>query len=409
MDETPTCARPGVHFTARTGWVNDPHGITVVDGRYHLFFQHVPTRTSWAPSCHWGHAVSDDLVTWAHRPIALAPGDGDDGIWSGSLTVDDAGHAMAFYTSVTVPGFGIGRIRTARPTDPGWNHWEKGGVVVDLPAELDAVAFRDPFVFRDGPGWRMLVGTALRDGTAAAASFSSPDLLSWSYDGLASARSGRVTDPVWTGTLWECPQLFEIDGSHVLITSVWEADVLHHVAYAVGDYDGARFLPRRWQRLTYGHSYYAPSFFRDDDGEPCLMFWMRGAGGPEHGWAGAHSVPHRLSLEDDRLVTRPHPKVLSRVASPAQSATSDSPVLLDWEPSRADLRITSGGTAPTILRRTGSGVEVASGDQHLTIPGDPSGHVPVLVDGPVLEVFLGPACFAIGAGADLEASASALT
>ncbi|MCL3776857.1 MULTISPECIES: glycoside hydrolase family 32 protein [unclassified Actinomyces] len=407
MDGAPTRTRPAAHFTAQSGWINDPHGISVVDGRYHLFFQHVPGRTAWAPGCHWGHAVSDDLITWEHRPIALAPGDGDDGVWSGSVTIDDAGEALAFYTSVSVPDFGIGRVRVARPTDPGWDHWEKGDVVVDLPTELDAVAFRDPFVFRDGSGWRMLVGTALRDGTAAAAAFSSPDRLRWSYDGLAAQRSRSVTDPVWTGTLWECPQLFEIDGSHVLITSVWDADVLHHVAYAIGRYEHNRFTPHRWHRLTYGDSYYAPSFFRDRDGQPCLIFWMRGVGGPAQGWVGAHSVPHQLSLEGGHLVTRPHPSLTARLTALNETAQTGSPALLDWDPSATTLSASSGGGTTTVLRRTATGTEVASDDQSLTIPGDPGRHVPVLVDGPVLEVFLRTGCFATSTDSDLTVSTTA--
>lgn len=35
-------SRPRIHFTATSGWINDPHGLSVVDDRYHLFFQHVP-------------------------------------------------------------------------------------------------------------------------------------------------------------------------------------------------------------------------------------------------------------------------------------------------------------------------------------------------------------------------------
>ncbi|MFT2568526.1 hypothetical protein ACMWP8_29135, partial [Escherichia coli] len=36
--------RPALHFTARSGWINDPHGITWRDGEYHAFFQYVPGR-----------------------------------------------------------------------------------------------------------------------------------------------------------------------------------------------------------------------------------------------------------------------------------------------------------------------------------------------------------------------------
>src|SRR4051812_33793269 len=105
--------RPLLHFTAETGWINDPHGITVKDGRYHVFYQYVPNSLVWAPNCHWGHAVGDDMFSLEPRPVALAPGEGDDGIWTGSLVTDDNGASRIFYTSVVQPGIGIGRIRTA--------------------------------------------------------------------------------------------------------------------------------------------------------------------------------------------------------------------------------------------------------------------------------------------------------
>ena len=119
-------ARPALHLTAREGWINDPLGLTYHRGLYHLFFQYVPGQNFWGPECQWGHAVSEDLLTWTERDIVLAPGDGDDGCWSGSLVVDDAGQATVFYTSIQLDDLNIGRIRTAQPDDEGWNTWRKG-------------------------------------------------------------------------------------------------------------------------------------------------------------------------------------------------------------------------------------------------------------------------------------------
>ena len=229
----------------------------------------------------------------------------------------------------------------------------------------------------------MLVGTSLQDGTAAAASFSSRDRLSWTYDGLAAQRSGSEVDPVWTGTLWECPQIFEIDGKHVLVTSVWEDDVLHYVAYAVGDYENGRFSARRWHRLTYGDSYYAPSFFRDRDGEPNLIFWLRGVADESSGWASAHSVPHRLTLVGDRLVAQPHPDVLDQIPTLEKNDDGLRPELLVWDPARGEARISSASKS-VILRGHEKGIEVIDGGERTLLPGAGDQLATLLVDGPVL-------------------------
>ena len=56
------------------------------------------------------------------------------------------------------------------------------------------------------------------------------------HDGVTLERSRDETDPVWMGALWECPQFVTVDGVEVMISSVWEADVLHYAGYATGSY-----------------------------------------------------------------------------------------------------------------------------------------------------------------------------
>ncbi|MDN4640025.1 glycoside hydrolase family 32 protein [Agreia sp. PsM10] len=381
-------ARPRWHFTPGSGWMNDPLALTWHNGRYHLFFQYVPDRTTWAPECRWGHASSPDLIEWTEHPVALAPGDGDDGIWSGSLAVDVAGRATIFYTAVSTPEFGVGRIRSATPVDDDWLVWTKGSVVVEAPP-LDLVAFRDPFVMRDGERWRMLVGTAIVGGEAAASSYVSDDLDSWSFDGLAASRSTSETDPVWTGALWECPQIFTIDGRDVMVTSVWQDDVLHYVAYAIGTFVDGRFDATAWGRLTYGDSYYAPSFFRDRDGLPCLISWMRGAIDAEVVRASALSVPHVLRLEGDTLVAAPHPTI----AQAASAALTSIAVGEEWTASSSD-------SALIIRREVDSVTCTWQGVETIVPTGD--GEVQVLVDGETVELFTGAALFGVGSASVFE-------
>lgn len=387
--------RPEFHLTAQQGWINDPHGITFRDGGYDSFFQYVPNSTVWAPNCHWGHARGDDLLSLRELPVAIAPGDGDDGVWTGSLVTDENGMTRVFYTSTSQPNIGIGRVRLATPVDDEWIEWTKGAFVVDAPPALDIVAYRDPFVIRDHDCWRMFVGAGLADGTATALSYRSTDLTSWDYEGVALERSTRETEPVWMGALWECPQIIEVDGRHVMVSSVWDDDVLYYAGYAVGSYADGKFTAESWGQLTYGPSYYAPSFFRDSEGRPCLTFWMRGVHDLEAGWAGAHSLPHVLTLEGDTLVATPHPDVEKYRRTGSEGTALD----IAWNPGEVgELEIENGsGVILKLAKADGQLTVTSDGEQWHMPAADP---IRVVVDAQAVEISSARAVGGVGVSGD---------
>jgi beta-fructofuranosidase len=379
--------RPLLHFTAERGWINDPHGITARDGGYDVFYQYVPDSTVWAPNCHWGHARGTDLLSLRELPVAIAPGDGDGGIWTGSIVSDDDGGARAFYTSTAQPDIGIGRIRVAEPVDDSWITWRKGDVVAEAPAGLDVVAYRDPFLKKEPEGWRMFVGAGDSAGKAMALTYTSPDLTTWTYEGIALERSTDEREPVWMGALWECPQIFEVDGRWVMVSSVWDADVLYYAGYAVGHYADGLFTAESWGRLTYGPSYYAPSFFRDADGRPCLTFWMRGVADIEAGWASAHSVPYVLGLDGDRLLAAPHPDLDGhREAQSASGSVDGLAADIVWSPGSDGSLVASGSAGGRLeLRHEGDLLVALTGEERHELPFD-GGEVRVVLDAQVVEV-----------------------
>ncbi|MGI6378395.1 MAG: hypothetical protein ACOX0H_00160 [Patescibacteria group bacterium] len=55
--------RPEYHYTPKTGWINDPNGLTYENGTWHLFAQHYPHDTIWEP-----HALDSCPQ---HRPAHL--------------------------------------------------------------------------------------------------------------------------------------------------------------------------------------------------------------------------------------------------------------------------------------------------------------------------------------------------
>jgi beta-fructofuranosidase len=401
--------RPALHFTPASGWINDPHGITARDGKYDVFFQYVPNRTVWAPDCHWGHATGSDLLTLTEQSVAIAPGDGDDGIWTGCI-VEDGDNTKAFYTATSIPDFGIGRVRVAHPADEEWDSWEKGDVVVRAPADLDLVAFRDPFIRRDGDIWRMFVGAAGSDGTAMALTYASPDLAAWEYEGVALQRHTSEREPIWAGALWECPQVFDLGGGAVMVSSIWDADVLHYAAYALGSFTDGQFTARQWGRLTWGDSLYAPSLFTDAEGELALSFWLRGITGD--GWAGAHSVPYRLRVSGERLVASPHPDVAAHRSAVSLDGTVPSLAAdIEWESSGGTLRVMSRGAVTATLHVADGEATVTTPSSTSTFPVDHA--MRIILDGPVLEISSDAGIFAAaiqpaGSGLHIAASSGSL-
>ncbi|NEM91119.1 glycoside hydrolase family 32 protein [Galbitalea soli] len=393
-----TAARPTLHFTAPSGWINDPLGLTFHGGRYHLFYQHVPGATDWAPQCQWGHATSDDLLSWSIEAAALEPGDGDGGCWSGSIALSPEGEATLFYTSVDDEAFDIGAARIARPapgSESSWERWVKGPVVAELAEGEESIAFRDPFVFHDGARWRMLLGSGRPDGTAVAYGYVSDDLTTWHYDGVFASRHSDDADGVWTGSVWECPQLVRVGHKWALLVSVWEPVRPHYSAYALGQIVDGRFVAETpWRRLSYGPCYYAGAVFRDADGTPGMIYWLRGVADPRSEWVGAHSIPHQLALIGDRLEVRLPSSVESRRGSGRPLAALDEhgmrvdgAVDIDWAHG-GSISLQEGLRNVFRLELTptldGVTLTATSDAGQWSVPS--SGPLRVVIDGPIVEV-----------------------
>lgn len=403
-EAAPDGRRPRVHFTAEDGWINDPYGVSWVGDRYHLFYQALPGRVTWAPNCGWGHAESVDLVHWTEVPPALEPQAFERGCWSGSVVLDDGDQPVLFYTRITGDDWSVGSVARAVGSADlrTWTTSRDDCVIPGPPAELAVHTFRDPFVFRHGAEWVMLVGAGLADG-GGVVQYRSADLRSWACDGLLCFRPNHPDDEVWTGAMWECPQLFPFGDRWVLLISVWDHDVLHYVAAATGDYDGRRFVPQSWQRLTYGACAYAMSAFLDRDGRRCTLSWLREE--PQNnptlvGRAGAHSVAAVLAGTDAGLLAlSPHPDLTSSARRHDLSAAleRDSRVACGSDAVELSFRPVPGLRLSIVDRGAERAVLdfTATGELQITRPGFDVGRVPVsaqsdldlVLDADLLEVF----------------------
>ena len=251
------------HYSRREGWLGNPCGLVFFKGRCHLFFQLNPAVPHYG-RMHWGHAISDDLITWEDLPIALSP-DSELSCNSGSAIVHD-GKIWIFYTSVSED---YKETVSAAYSEDGVN-FEKcvENPLVTMPLEGE-VKFRDPFVMRCGKGFRMITGAG-QNGIGKVLQFESDDLVNWNYKGelLSDGRFGSVI---------ESPHLVEADGKWVFIIQS-EKHVPVKVLFATGNYDGEKFIfddpDDPFKPVDSGEDFFNPVTAEDENGSAILMAWM---------------------------------------------------------------------------------------------------------------------------------------
>lgn len=405
--------------------MNDPNGLVFHDGEYHLYYQHHPHSTDFGPT-HWGHAVSNDLVSWSDLPIALHP-DERGHIYSGSVVEDQAGDAglghgalIAAFTHFT-PTSQTQSI--AGSTDRGRTFRSHPGnpVLAQPPGMVD---FRDPKVVRfggpDDGHWVMILAAGDH-----ARLYASADLVTWTYT------SSFVGAPDPGDGIWETPDLFVLpvddsDERRWVLTGgviVEGTGGTNGMRYWVGQFDGRTFTPDapgspRW--VDHGADFYAAqSWSHVPDGRRIWIAWMSNWAYarrvPAVGWRGQMTVPRELRLTRvDSAITlaqRPVRELLGRFDPPRRiraravleegaglirfgaSSAADSACGIELRWQSGEVRVVRDAAAGTLVVDRTAAADVGLGETYHTVrhaPLHPTGErveVEVLVDRWSLEVF----------------------
>ncbi|MBC2905954.1 glycoside hydrolase family 32 protein [Streptomyces sp. PSKA01] len=357
---------PAIHLRPPAHWLNDPNGLVFHDGHYHVYFQYNPNSARHA-DMHWGHFRSADLIHWELMPVALAPtpgGDDEGGVWSGNA-VSHEGRLTAFY-SARHPGRWHQPVTSAVSYDGGTTFTKRGRLLIPEAPE-GTTMFRDPYVWRDGDGWRMLVGAALKDGRGAALEYTSDDLDHWTYKGVFLARPPHpVPDGRNTEEGWECAQYAAFpDGTGAVLASAWDPEEGASCAiyWSGREQDGGgfrgsggRFSTGAPQLLDHGPDFYAPALLHAPDGRWLMWAWIweardeervgaASAWTDEAGWAGMLTLPRELTPgTDGTLIQRPARELLAlrgerRIAARGETS-ADHPTDLGEVSRSTDLTVT---------------------------------------------------------------------
>ncbi len=340
-------ARPRIHYTARSTWLNDPNGLIHRDGEWHLYYQTNPYGNAWG-SLSWGHAVSRDLVFWDEQDVALRATD-EVHYFSGSC-VDDRANTSGLGRGGVAPlvavftehyteassRFGTQAQGVAYSLDRGRTFTRYPGNPVLCRHSPD---FRDPKVTWVEPFGYWLM-TAVEATQNVVTFYRSENLLDWTL--LSEFGPANATAPTW-----ECPDLFPlvVEGTDtvkwVLIVSVNPGGLYggSGVQYFVGEFDGVTFTaavvdsldPRRYHWLDHGTDFYAAVTFNDAPaGRRVAIGWMSNWAyaqvTPTSPWRGAMAIPRELRLvaDGDRylLCQQPVPELSAVMAGDAGSKSS---------------------------------------------------------------------------------------
>ena len=309
--------RPAFHVTPPVGWMNDPNGFSIYQGKIHLFYQYHPYSTEWGPM-HWGHQMSEDLVHWQECAAALAPDEAYDkeGCFSGSAIETEEGHVLVYTGVVKDEDSASVRQNQCIAIGDGRDYKKtvKHPVITGdmLPEGFSRADFRDPKIWKDEDGYYLVAGNLDEDGNGQIVLFSSANLYQWKYEGVLAHSEGII------GRMWECPDFFELDGKHILICSPqdmkargYEFHNGNNAVYFLGDYDkrSKAFSKGNPVSLDYGLDFYAPQTTALPDGRRIMIAWMTSwddlfipAG---QKWQGMMTFPRELSVEHGKLIQRP--------------------------------------------------------------------------------------------------------
>ncbi len=295
--------RPIYHFMPEKNWMNDPNGVVCYKGEYHLFYQYNPDGPEWG-TIHWGHAKSKDLVHWEHLPVALYPSNekGEVHCFSGCAAIN-GDEPTIFYTSVGVGDRhqSIGAEQWMAVSKDGmitWEKYDKNPVLsLKIHGDLEVKEWRDPFVWKDGEDWFMVLG-GCTGGKGCALIYRSKDLRQWEFLNILHEGPERF---------WECPNFFRTGGKDVLVYSPDDK-----VKYTIGKVnDEYRFIPETEGVLDYSgwEGFYAPNSLLDDSGRRVMWGWLTDvARGDFKGcgdWSGVQSIPRIISIKNDKLHMEP--------------------------------------------------------------------------------------------------------
>lgn len=378
------------HLMPPTGWMNDPNGLCQLNGVNHVYFQYTPFLAGWGTKL-WGHYTTRDWIHFQEEEPFLFPDCpwDRDGVYSGSAFVKD-GEIHYFYTgNVKLWDQDYDYIMNGREQNTihltsrdGLTAGEKHLVLTneDYPQDMSKHV-RDPKIFcRDGK-YYMVLGARDARSEGCALLYRSEDLEHWEY-----LERIRPEEPF--GFMWECPDLFEVDGQTLLTAcpqGIPRQGHLYQNVYQCGyfpielDLEHKKYHLGPFKELDKGFDIYAPQTFEDEQGRRILIGWM---GIPDadysyeatvpHDWIHAMTMPRVLHFRNGKVYQQPLPEMKELRKNKKTGRVRD---FGEWTPKDCcfEMKITTEEPSADLTLQLREDVTLSYEDQVLTLSMGKSG------------------------------------
>lgn len=315
--------RLSYHLMPPVGWLNDPNGLSEMNGVYHIFYQYTPANPLGNDHRGWGHYQTKDFIHYQEMDDPFVPdthGDGK-GSYSGSALIRDGVMHLFFTGNNKLPGdydyINNGRIHwVLHSQSKDGVHFTPKEVLLrneDYPDYLSCHV-RDPKIYTENGQDYMVLGARTKDSKGQVEVFKGDGTLkNW-------IPCSTITPKESFGYMWECPDLFDLDEHLILITcpqGVPTQGILYENIYQNGWFEVNHDLEHdqqvdQFHELDNGFDFYAPQSFLDEKGRRILVGWM---GIPEadydnnptieKNWQHALTLPRQLTWKDGTIYQMP--------------------------------------------------------------------------------------------------------
>lgn len=360
----PPVHRQKIHLMADTGWISDPNGLCQFHGENHIFHQYTPDEKNglWKS---WGHWTTPDWIHFTDQGTLMtpeAPFD-KDGCYSGSGYVKD-GTMHLFYTGNSLEdgdfdyiNEGRGHFTNHLSSQDGLHFSDKEILLKneDYPSNMSCHV-RDPKVSDIAGKTYLTLGARTKDSRGCALLYEAD-----AEDPTKLKYLQTINSRTPAGYMWECPDLFDLDGHLLLLTcpqGMEEHNNRYENIYQNGWFTLARnaegnLEAESFHELDNGFDFYAPQTMLDEKGRRILLGWM---GMPdadydypekEEDWIHCLTLPRVLHYKNGRIWQYPVPELeaLRQQAQPI-SLQPDQPIKLDSAVFELHLET---GNAPFVL------------------------------------------------------------